>query len=65
MLPFHEQMVAELLEQDGLTVLAAGLGLPKLLCAFVRLHASSAPGSVLLILSANDEQRKVYWSIIH
>ena len=27
MLPFHQQMVEELVESDGLTILAAGLGL--------------------------------------
>ena len=35
MLKFHEQIVGELLEENGVTVMAAGLGLPKVFAALI------------------------------
>ncbi|XP_078438167.1 restriction endonuclease, type II-like superfamily protein isoform X2 [Wolffia australiana] len=57
MLPFHEQIVAELLEEEGggLVVLSAGLSYQTLVCALLRLH--SPIQGTLLILSASDHQR--------
>jgi DNA excision repair protein ERCC-4 len=49
MLPFYAAMMEQLLEHDGLTVIAEGLGLHKLLAAFVRLHAAQGGGLVLLL----------------
>ena len=56
MLPFHQQMVGELLEEDGITVLACGLGLVKVLASLLSLH-SPADG-LLLLLSTSDAQRQ-------
>ena len=49
MLEFYATAVEQLLDQDGLCVLAEGLGLHKLLAAFVRLHAAQGGGLVLLL----------------
>jgi DNA excision repair protein ERCC-4 len=57
MLPYFETMIAQLLEHDGLCVLAEGLGLHKLLAAFVRLHAAQGGGLVLL-LGCQDWQKR-------
>lgn len=38
MLPFHEQIIQELTEEQGLVVMAAGLGLRKVLAGLVRLY---------------------------
>lgn len=56
MLSFHETIVADLVEADGLAVLAVGLALPKVLAALLRLH-SSADG-VLFLLSISDSQKQ-------
>jgi DNA excision repair protein ERCC-4 len=58
MLPFYTAMMEQLLEHDGLTVLGEGLGLHKLLAAFVRLHAAQGGGLVLL-LGCQDWQKRV------
>ena len=49
MLPFIRDILEDLLRQDGLCVLAEGLGLPKLLAALVRLQAAQGGGLVLLL----------------
>jgi hypothetical protein len=58
MLGFHEQMVSELVEADGVTVLAAGLGLTKVLASLLRLHVQEKSGELVLLLSTSDEQRQ-------
>jgi DNA excision repair protein ERCC-4 len=57
MLEFYATAVEQLLDQDGLCVLAEGLGLHKLLAAFVRLHAEQGGGLVLL-LGCMDWQKR-------
>ena len=47
LLPFYATMLEQLLEHDGLVVLAEGLGLHKLLSACVRLHAAQGGGDGL------------------
>lgn len=42
MLPFHEQIIQELTEEQGLVVMAAGLGLRKVLAGLVRLYHPSS-----------------------
>jgi hypothetical protein len=39
LLPFHQEMVDELLDRDGLTVLAEGLGLTSVLAGLLLMHA--------------------------
>lgn len=56
MLSFHEQIVGELVEEDGIVVMGAGLGLPKVLASVLLLH--SAADGLVLILSASDSQRQ-------
>ena len=48
MLKFHEQ--------NGVTVMAAGLGLPKVIAALVRMH--SAENGLVLLLSTSEAQRQ-------
>ena len=57
MLEFYATAVEQLLDQDGLCVLAEGLGLHKLLAAFVRLHTEQGGGLVLL-LGCMDWQKR-------
>jgi hypothetical protein len=57
MLPFYATAVEQLLDHDGLCVLAEGLGLHKLLSAFVRLHTAQGGGLVLL-LGCMDWQKR-------
>lgn len=56
MLSFHEQIVGELVEGDGVTVIAAGLGLAKILASLLRLHSQS--NGLLLLLSTSESQRQ-------
>lgn len=56
MLQFHEQIVAELVEENGVTVIAAGLGLAKVLAALIRIH--SQENGLVLLLSTSDAQRQ-------
>lgn len=56
MLQFHEQIVGEIVEENGVTVIAAGLGLAKVLAALVRIH--SAENGLVLLLSTSDVQRQ-------
>jgi DNA excision repair protein ERCC-4 len=48
LLPFHEEIVDELLERDGLTVMAEGLGLSETLAGIIKaLPRATAPPSVV------------------
>ena len=62
-LQFHEEMFAELREQDGVLVMAAGLGLHKLIALIVRFHnITSNPSETpraLFVVGMTDEQRQV------
>jgi DNA excision repair protein ERCC-4 len=40
-LPFHKEIFSELLEEDGLLIMARGLGLHKIFLQFLRFHANS------------------------
>ena len=58
LLSFHGDIVDELLERDGLTVMAEGLGLTTVLAGLLRAHAlesgaapSRSPGSDALALA--------------
>ena len=61
MLPFHESIVSELVEADGVSVLAAGLGTVQVMAALLRIQLGDAPQQkgLVFILSATDEQRQV------
>jgi len=59
MLPFIRDILEDLLRQDGLCVLAEGLGLPKLLAALVRLQAAQGGGLVLLLGCVEWQKRAV------
>ncbi|XP_024534735.1 DNA repair endonuclease UVH1 isoform X1 [Selaginella moellendorffii] len=56
MLNFQEEIVSELVQENALAVVAAGLGLPSILAALVRLHSSSS--GVLFLLSVPDDLRR-------
>ncbi|CAM6083895.1 unnamed protein product [Calypogeia fissa] len=56
MLSFHEQVVGELVEEDGLVVMGAGLGLPKVVASVLLLQAPA--DGLVLILSSSDSQRQ-------
>ena len=57
-LPFHEQILSELTAQDGLVILARGLGLPQLLFHLVLQYASS-PQLVFALNLSDDLQREI------
>lgn len=63
LLPFQRSLLQEQLQEDGLTVLASGLGLVQAAAALLRLQAAaraSAPtgdGGVLLIVGGQPWQR--------
>ena len=61
MLPFHESIVSELVEADGVSVLAGGLGTVQVMAALLRIQSGDAPQKkgLVFILSATDEQRQV------
>ncbi|KAL3684114.1 hypothetical protein R1sor_002136 [Riccia sorocarpa] len=56
MLDFHEQIVGEVIQDNGIVVMAGGLGLPKVLASILRLH--SAANGLILILASNPPQRE-------
>ncbi|KAL1915153.1 uncharacterized protein VTP21DRAFT_7634 [Calcarisporiella thermophila] len=53
-LEFQRQIVTELLAEDGLLILARGLGLPSILCALLQIY--SAPEHLVLLLNTNQEE---------
>ncbi|MCO5559047.1 hypothetical protein L7F22_012639 [Adiantum nelumboides] len=55
MLPIHEHIIGELVQEDGVVVIGAGLGLAKLLASLLRLHSPSE--GVVFVLSASEGQR--------
>eukprot|EP00250_Pteridium_aquilinum_P006518 c16417_g1_i2 orf=74-1330(+) len=55
MLPIHEHIVGELVQEDGVVVIGAGLGLAKVLASLLCLHSPSE--GVVFILSASEGQR--------
>ncbi|KAH9299438.1 hypothetical protein KI387_031120, partial [Taxus chinensis] len=63
MLPFHEHIIGDLLQDEngGLVVLGSGLGLHKLIASLIRLHSDG----LLFILSASDSQRKTLKEDLH
>ncbi|KAG7401834.1 DNA repair endonuclease XPF [Phytophthora boehmeriae] len=52
-LPYEKDIVEELYAQDGVLVLGRGLGMLRVLAAFVRLYSS--PRCLVLCLNANDQ----------
>ncbi|ORX93909.1 DNA repair endonuclease XPF [Basidiobolus meristosporus CBS 931.73] len=57
-LEYHRQIFAELLSADGLLILARGLGLRRILCNFLKLHADPK-NLVLLINTETDEEQQI------
>ncbi|KAI5065253.1 hypothetical protein GOP47_0019948 [Adiantum capillus-veneris] len=55
MLPIHEHIVGELVQEDGVVVIGAGIGFAKLLASLLRLHSPSE--GVVFVLSASEGQR--------
>ncbi|XP_047739690.1 DNA repair endonuclease XPF-like [Hyalella azteca] len=54
MLQYEQEMLAQLMEQDGLLIMARGLGLERLLGALVAAH--SAPSCLVLVVGASVEE---------
>lgn len=58
-LDFHREIFSSLLDDDGILVMAQGLGLHKVLLNFLRLHCD--PSSLVLVLGVpKDEQKVIY-----
>jgi DNA excision repair protein ERCC-4 len=53
-LPFHVEIFTELFEEDGLLLMAKGLGLRKILLKFLKLHCH--PRNLVFVLNANNEE---------
>eukprot|EP00798_Chlamydomonas_sp_ICE-L_P001796 gene1796-33216_t len=58
LLEYERQIVDELIDEDALCIMAAGLGWQKIVAVFVRLHHYQQPGAVLL-LGAQPWQRSL------
>eukprot|EP00191_Tetraselmis_sp_GSL018_P017550 CAMPEP_0177594056 /NCGR_PEP_ID=MMETSP0419_2-20121207/9555_1 /TAXON_ID=582737 /ORGANISM="Tetraselmis sp., Strain GSL018" /LENGTH=305 /DNA_ID=CAMNT_0019085295 /DNA_START=103 /DNA_END=1017 /DNA_ORIENTATION=- len=56
LLDFHEEIVRQFEDENGLCILAAGLGLHKIVAALLARHAVESEGPVL-ILGASERQR--------
>ncbi|KAF2358147.1 ERCC4 domain [Trinorchestia longiramus] len=54
MLPYEDEMLTQLQQEDGLLVSARGLGLERLLQALVAIHSS--PSCLLLVVGASVEE---------
>eukprot|EP00803_Ostreobium_quekettii_P007976 evm.model.scf_384EXC.7 EVM.evm.TU.scf_384EXC.7 scf_384EXC:87735-88274(+) len=64
LLPFQEQIIADLNRDDVLCILASGLGWHKILAAFLTAHArtsrsTSGPPGALIVIGATDCQRSL------
>lgn len=58
-LEFHREIFSSLLDDDGILIMAQGLGLHKVLLNFLRLHCD--PSSLVLVLGVpKDEQKVIY-----
>lgn len=55
-LPFRLQIIQDLLEQDGLLILARGLGLHQIMLAFLRLYCE--PSNLVFVLNVHAEQER-------
>ena len=53
-LPFHRQILSELAQQDGLVILARGLGLPQLLYHLIAHFASTS--HLIFVLNLSEDQ---------
>ncbi|PRP82001.1 excision repair cross-complementing rodent repair deficiency, complementation group 4 [Planoprotostelium fungivorum] len=57
-LAFHREIVSELLDEDGLTVISRGLGLHKIILSLIRLYADSK--EVVFVLGVPDEEQELF-----
>ena len=57
-LPFHRQILEELSQQDGLVIVARGLGLPQLLYHLIA-HFASTSHLVFVLNLTEDQQRHI------
>ncbi|KAL6745331.1 ERCC4 protein, partial [Haematococcus lacustris] len=57
LLPYEQTLVGELIEEDALCILAAGLGWQRMVAVIIRLHHYHQAG-VLLVLGAQPWQRE-------
>lgn len=62
-LPFERQIVRELHAQDGVLVLARGLGLSRLFACFARLYCGS-PRALVLCLNATEQAAAVHAQLL-
>jgi len=57
-LPYCLQIIQDMLEQDGLLILAKGLGLHQILLAFLKLYCE--PTNLVFFLNAHSEEQEQY-----
>lgn len=58
----YRRIMAELLNENGLLVMARGLGLRTILCKFLRIHSSAAASGskkIIFVLGLGEEERQL------
>ena len=57
-LPYRLQIIQDMLEQDGLLILAKGLGLHQILLTLLKLYCE--PTNLVFFLNAHSEEQEQY-----
>ncbi|KAL3151984.1 hypothetical protein ABBQ32_001106 [Trebouxia sp. C0010 RCD-2024] len=69
LLPFQRQMVEELIGEDGMCVMSAGMGWQKAVAVILRLHMErrrdASQEGVVLVLGCTDWQRSMLYRELH
>ena len=58
MLPFANQMLLDILHEDGLIISAKGLGLEEIFFNLLKVY--SDPGNLVLVIGTNDEEEDYF-----
>jgi DNA excision repair protein ERCC-4 len=61
-LPFHVQVFSQLFDEDGLLVLAKGLGLRGILLKFIKLHCT--PRNLVFVLNTSGEESAILEGLV-
>ena len=58
MLPFANQMLLDILHEDGLVIAAKGLGLEEVFYSLLKVY--SDPGNLVLVIGTNEEEEEYF-----
>ena len=58
MLPYANQMLLDILHEDGLVISAKGLGLDEVFFSLLKVY--SDPGNLVLVVGTNDEEEDYF-----